>query len=65
MVLMGTQGIHWNEIGWIALSWVTSPLLSGIVSGLLYLIVDFSVLRRKEPLEAGTYINAFSSVIFL
>ena len=53
LTMEGLRGIRWWMVGQIALSWVTSPLLSGLVSGLLYLAVDFSVLRRKEPLEAG------------
>jgi phosphate/sulfate permease len=30
----------------IAASWVLSPLLSGLVSASLYMVVDFAVLRR-------------------
>lgn len=34
-------------------SWFISPILSGIFSGTLYLIVDLTVLRRKDPIKAG------------
>ncbi|VDM94719.1 unnamed protein product, partial [Onchocerca ochengi] len=34
-------------------SWFLSPILSGVVSALLYIIVDHSVLRRKNPFRNG------------
>ncbi|VDM55357.1 unnamed protein product [Angiostrongylus costaricensis] len=53
VVLRGFQGIRWMKIVNIAISWVLSPVLSGTVSVILYIIVDVSVLRRKQPLECG------------
>uniref|UniRef100_A0A0K0DDM0 Phosphate transporter family protein n=1 Tax=Angiostrongylus cantonensis TaxID=6313 RepID=A0A0K0DDM0_ANGCA len=53
VVLRGFQGIRWIKIVNIAVSWVLSPVLSGTVSVILYIIVDVSVLRRKQPLECG------------
>uniref|UniRef100_A0A915C5I8 Phosphate transporter n=1 Tax=Parascaris univalens TaxID=6257 RepID=A0A915C5I8_PARUN len=46
LVTRGAFGIHWNEIAAIVGSWFISPVLSGIVSSLMFMIVDFSVLRR-------------------
>ncbi|KAK6041452.1 phosphate transporter family protein [Cooperia oncophora] len=34
-------------------SWFLSPALSGLISGVLYLIVDIAVLRRNHPFECG------------
>ncbi|KAH7706062.1 phosphate permease [Aphelenchoides avenae] len=53
VVCKGLHGIRWWEIGKIILSWVVSPLLSGTVSAALYIILDFAVLRRNEPLICG------------
>ncbi|KJH43291.1 phosphate transporter family protein [Dictyocaulus viviparus] len=53
MVLRGFEGIRWMKIINIVISWVLSPLLSGTASVILYMIVDFSVLRRKHPLDCG------------
>uniref|UniRef100_A0A7E4V093 Phosphate transporter n=1 Tax=Panagrellus redivivus TaxID=6233 RepID=A0A7E4V093_PANRE len=53
LMARGTQGIHWFKIVEIIASWVISPLFSGIVACLIYLAVDFAVLRRKNPLECG------------
>ncbi|VDO48492.1 unnamed protein product, partial [Brugia timori] len=34
-------------------SWFMSPILSGVVSAILYIILDHSVLRRKNPFRCG------------
>uniref|UniRef100_A0A915C6I3 Phosphate transporter n=1 Tax=Parascaris univalens TaxID=6257 RepID=A0A915C6I3_PARUN len=53
LVTRGAFGIHWNEIAAIVGSWFISPVLSGIVSSLMFMIVDFSVLRRNNPFKCG------------
>ncbi|MFH4982263.1 hypothetical protein AB6A40_008972 [Gnathostoma spinigerum] len=53
LLTTGASGIHWGKIIQIIASWFTSPVLSGIVSSILYIIVDFSVLRRKDPFKCG------------
>uniref|UniRef100_A0A914E6I6 Phosphate transporter n=1 Tax=Acrobeloides nanus TaxID=290746 RepID=A0A914E6I6_9BILA len=51
--MKGWKGIHWEMIVEIVVSWLVSPVLSGLTSIILYMIVDFTVLRRKEPLKCG------------
>uniref|UniRef100_A0A915ENT9 Phosphate transporter n=1 Tax=Ditylenchus dipsaci TaxID=166011 RepID=A0A915ENT9_9BILA len=53
MCLKGFAGIRWSEILRIVMSWFLSPLLSGTISGLLYIAVDILVLRKKHPLKSG------------
>uniref|UniRef100_A0A9J2PD76 Phosphate transporter n=1 Tax=Ascaris lumbricoides TaxID=6252 RepID=A0A9J2PD76_ASCLU len=53
LVAMGGKGIHWMKIVSIIASWFVSPILSGLVSSILYIIVDFSVLRRSNPFRSG------------
>lgn len=53
IVLRGFEGIHWNKVQEIVISWIVSPLLSGFVSATLYMIVDFAVLRRQNPIKCG------------
>uniref|UniRef100_A0A915A0X4 Phosphate transporter n=1 Tax=Parascaris univalens TaxID=6257 RepID=A0A915A0X4_PARUN len=53
LVAMGGKGIHWMKIVGIIASWFVSPILSGLVSSILYIIVDFSVLRRSNPFLSG------------
>lgn len=53
MVVNGFKGIGWVKLGMIAASWFISPLLSGIVSSVLFKVIDFLVLRKERPLEPG------------
>ncbi|VDN25548.1 unnamed protein product [Gongylonema pulchrum] len=47
-----THSIIGATVGFVA-SWFVSPVLSGLVSCFLYIIVDHSVLRRKNPFRSG------------
>ncbi|KAM7292424.1 sodium-dependent phosphate transporter 1-B isoform X1 [Ixodes scapularis] len=73
LVARGLQGIHWWELGKIVLSWFISPVLSGIISVVLYLLIQFLILRKEKPLEPGLrslpffygftlFVNVFSVV---
>uniref|UniRef100_A0A915EL12 Phosphate transporter n=1 Tax=Ditylenchus dipsaci TaxID=166011 RepID=A0A915EL12_9BILA len=53
IMMKGFQGIQWSKVIEIAFSWVVSPLMSGIISVTLYMIVDFVVLRRRNPVKCG------------
>lgn len=53
LLLKGTQGIRWWPVIRIFLSWFISPVLSGLVSVIFYIIIDHAVLRRKRPLRCG------------
>lgn len=35
------------------LSWVVSPLMSGMISGILLTIIEKFIMNAKEPLQAG------------
>ncbi|VDK80559.1 unnamed protein product [Litomosoides sigmodontis] len=53
LMTRGVAGIQWKKIAHIVASWFLSPILSGVVSAILYIIVDHSVLRRKDPFRCG------------
>lgn len=53
LLLKGTQGIRWYPIVRIFMSWFVSPLLSGFVSVIFYIVIDHAVLRRNRPLRCG------------
>uniref|UniRef100_A0A0K0F386 Phosphate transporter n=1 Tax=Strongyloides venezuelensis TaxID=75913 RepID=A0A0K0F386_STRVS len=60
LVMKGFDGIQWKTIGNIALSWILSPLLSGIISAILYIIVDHLVLRTDDSFKSGlTFLPVF------
>ncbi|CAI4221834.1 unnamed protein product [Auanema sp. JU1783] len=59
LVLKGTDGIRWAKINKIFLSWIVSPLLSGVVSILFYVAIDHFILRRSRPLNSGLHMLPF------
>uniref|UniRef100_A0A914XY71 Phosphate transporter n=1 Tax=Panagrolaimus superbus TaxID=310955 RepID=A0A914XY71_9BILA len=59
IVMKGFHGIEWGKVGEIAASWVISPALSGLISSVLYVIVDHLVLRKPNPVQAGFRVLPF------
>lgn len=53
LVTKGASGIQWRQIYEIVASWFISPVLSGFVSSILFILVDFTVLRRKDSFKCG------------
>ena len=53
LVARGPDGIKWREIGIIALSWVISPLMAGLISVAIYLLFYKFILKAKNPFDAG------------
>lgn len=51
LVLFGFQGVQWMGILKIVISWFVSPLLSGLVSSCLFLIIKYVVLVKEQSLE--------------
>lgn len=53
LVAHGLKGIKWKTFGLIAASWVISPLMSGIVSSLLFVIIRRFILSKMMSFEIG------------
>jgi len=53
LVAKDTDSVDWWEIGKICISWVTSPVLAGILSFSMFFLVRFSILRRENSLTLG------------
>ncbi|KAM3716578.1 Sodium-dependent phosphate transporter [Dirofilaria immitis] len=53
LMTRGFIGIQWKKIIHIIGSWFVSPILSGVVSAALYIVIEHSVLRRKNPFRCG------------
>jgi len=48
---IGFDAVHWGKVGSIVMSWVVSPLTSGIISFLLFQSVQALILRAENPLQ--------------
>ncbi|XP_064545219.1 sodium-dependent phosphate transporter 2 [Drosophila montana] len=53
LVARGVQGLKWTTLCTIVVSWFISPVMSGLVSILLFLTIRRFILRAQEPLKAG------------
>ncbi|KGD63505.1 phosphate transporter [Alcanivorax nanhaiticus] len=48
---LGMEAVHWDKVGSIVASWVTSPLLAGFISFALIRSVQKLVLNHDDPFE--------------
>lgn len=52
-VVVGVHHIHWGTVINIAISWVSSPLLAGIIGYLFFTIISRSIFANANPLYAA------------
>jgi PiT family inorganic phosphate transporter len=48
---IGIDAVHWEKVGTIVMSWVVSPVTAGFIAFLIYLSVQWLILRREDPLD--------------
>ncbi|XP_043105902.1 sodium-dependent phosphate transporter 1-B isoform X2 [Puntigrus tetrazona] len=53
LVAKGQQGVKWLELLRIVASWFLSPVLSGIMSAVLFYFVRMFILQKKDPVPNG------------
>lgn len=53
LVAHGSEGLQWMSLVTIAASWVLSPVCSGIISVIIFLIINKFILNAKKPFSAG------------
>ena len=56
LLLYGPDYVNWgfkNGVGKIAISWVTSPIIAGVVASFIYLVTRTFVLRHKDSYKRG------------
>ncbi|XP_073322836.1 sodium-dependent phosphate transporter 2 isoform X1 [Pagrus major] len=53
MVAIGTKGVQWMQLVKIVASWFISPLLSGLMSGLLFMLIRHFILNKDDCVPNG------------
>uniref|UniRef100_A0A3Q3LXA5 Phosphate transporter n=1 Tax=Mastacembelus armatus TaxID=205130 RepID=A0A3Q3LXA5_9TELE len=53
MVAIGTKGVQWMQLVKIVASWFISPLLSGLMSGLLFMLIRHFILNKNDSVPNG------------
>lgn len=60
---IGIDAVHWGKVGQIVMSWVVSPLLSGVIAFFIFRTVQVLILDRTDPIErARRYVPAYMLV---
>lgn len=63
-LVLGSDAIHWNQVGRIAIGWVTSPLISGITAYTLFISIQQTIFVKRNPLaKAKLYIPIYLFLI--
>lgn len=55
----GLEGVYWSNVAFIVSSWIISPLLGGIISFLIFMLIKRSIFRREEPIRAAKIVLPF------
>jgi PiT family inorganic phosphate transporter len=48
---LGFDAVAWGKVMQIVLSWITSPLLGGLLAFLTFMLIRFLILDRERPME--------------
>jgi inorganic phosphate transporter, PiT family len=48
-IALGLNALHWHQVNIIAISWITSPAIAGILAYLLFVSVQRTVLVKSNP----------------
>ena len=50
----GKNGIMWEKVGFIVLSWILSPVLAGIFSSIFFFLINKFIFMSKNPFKNTT-----------
>lgn len=56
---LGVDAVAWGKVTQIVLSWLTSPLIGGVLAFLIFNLIRAQVLDRDKPIEQLTKIGPF------
>ncbi len=59
IVFSGFASIHWDTVSKIAASWIVSPLLSGVISFSIFILLRRVIFYSKTPVESAKKITPF------
>lgn len=63
-MVLGKDAIHWNQVGRIAIGWITSPMISGITAFALFTSIQQTIFVSNNPLaKAKLYIPIYLFLI--
>ena len=58
-VAIGPEAVNWGKVGQIVASWLTSPLLSGVLAFLIFQLTRSVVLDKENPIREVRRVGPF------
>ncbi|MFQ5418102.1 MAG: inorganic phosphate transporter [Myxococcota bacterium] len=58
-VSIGADVVNWGKVAQIVASWLTSPLMGGVLAFLIFHLLQRTILNRPEPMEAAKRVGPF------
>jgi len=55
-IMLGMDAVHWEKVGFIAISWISSPLIAGVTAFLLFISIRRWILAAENPFVAAKYL---------
>ena len=52
-LMLGIHAVHWNTVGYIVVSWISSPTIAGVTAYLLFISIRRWILGADDPLQAA------------
>jgi PiT family inorganic phosphate transporter len=52
-IMLGLHAVHWQKVGYIAISWFSSPTIAGVTAYLLFISIRRWILGVDNPLQAA------------
>lgn len=58
-IALGIDAVHWTTVGYIAISWISSPTIAGMLAFLLFVSIKRWILGADNPFEAAKHYIPF------
>ncbi len=52
-VALGVDAVNWGKVAQIVASWITSPLIGGVLAFITFNFVRFLILDREDPMQSA------------
>lgn len=59
-IMLGVHAVHWQQVGYIAISWFSAPTIAGVLAFILFISIKRSILGAEDPLgSAERYVPVY------
>lgn len=63
-IMLGIHSVHWQIVGYIAISWISSPAIAGVLAFLLFISIKRLILGAENPFRsAQRYIFIYLALV--